>query len=212
MFISKQKILDISPLISSKLAVFPGDTPYSSTVAMSFEQGHNLRLSSIQTSVHLGAHVDAPSHYHRAGVPITDMSLGIFFGDCQVLEVKGCGPDNRVGIEHLLGAIQAPRILLKTTSFPDFNCWNDSFWGLRPELIRHLASKGVCLIGVDTPSVDCSSDKDLIAHQAVYECGMAILEGLVLEAVSPGSYTLVALPLKLADADASPVRAVLIEG
>jgi arylformamidase len=209
---SKQQIIDISPLISPNLAVFPGDTPYSRTVALSFEQGHNLRLSAIHASVHLGAHVDAPSHYHQAGVPITEMPLDLYYGDCQVVEVRSCGSDSRVGIEHLVGAIQAPRILLKTRSFSDFNCWDESFWGLCPELIRYLASKGVRLIGVDTPSVDCSDDKELFAHQAVYKHGLAILEGLVLDAVPAGHYTLVALPLKLADADASPVRAVLVAG
>jgi arylformamidase len=38
---------------------------------------------------------------------------------------------------------------------------------------------------------------------------MAILEGVVLDAVPEGLYELVALPLKLAAFDASPVRAVL---
>ena len=40
---------------------------------------------------------------------------------------------------------------------------------------------------------------------------MAILEGLVLDGVPDGDYELIALPLKLATLDASPVRAVLRE-
>jgi arylformamidase len=36
-----------------------------------------------------------------------------------------------------------------------------------------------------------------------------VLENLVLDAVAPGDYELIALPLKLMTADASPVRAVL---
>jgi len=38
---------------------------------------------------------------------------------------------------------------------------------------------------------------------------MAILEGVVLTGVPPGRYELIALPLRLVGADASPVRAVL---
>jgi arylformamidase len=38
---------------------------------------------------------------------------------------------------------------------------------------------------------------------------MAILEGLVLRDVPAGTYELIALPLRLVDFDASPVRAIL---
>ena len=37
-------------------------------------------------------------------------------------------------------------------------------------------------------------------------------ERVVLERVEPGVYVLIALPLRLRDADASPVRAVLVRG
>ena len=40
---------------------------------------------------------------------------------------------------------------------------------------------------------------------------MAILEGIVLDAVAAGDYELIALPLKIRGGDASPVRAVLRE-
>ena len=64
-------------------------------------------------------------------------------------------------------------------------------------------------MGLDTPSVDLFSSKDLEAHQAFLRFDMAILEGLVLEEVPGGLYELIALPLKLEGFDASPVRAVL---
>jgi arylformamidase len=67
----------------------------------------------------------------------------------------------------------------------------------------------VRLIGIDTPSVDLFTSKDLPAHQRFLANDMAILEGLVLHEVPPGRYELIALPLKLAGFDASPVRAVL---
>ena len=40
---------------------------------------------------------------------------------------------------------------------------------------------------------------------------MRVLENLVLDAVDAGDYELIALPLKLVESDASPVRAVLRE-
>jgi arylformamidase len=67
------------------------------------------------------------------------------------------------------------------------------------------------LVGIDTPSVDLFASQDLEAHKACLRHDVAILEGLVLDGVPPGTYELIALPLKLVGYDASPVRAVLRE-
>ena len=55
------------------------------------------------------------------------------------------------------------------------------------------------------------NDKALESHKRVFAHDLAILEGIVLDEVEAGPYTLIALPLKLESADASPVRAVLID-
>ena len=68
---------------------------------------------------------------------------------------------------------------------------------------------GVKLIGIDTPSVDPFDSKDLPSHRMFLRCDMAILENLILKDVPEGIYELIALPLKLVDFDASPVRAIL---
>ena len=72
-----------------------------------------------------------------------------------------------------------------------------------------LAEAGVKLVGIDTPSVDLFTSKDLPAHNAFLRNDMVIVEGLVLDGVEDGVYELIALPLKLVGFDASPVRAVL---
>jgi arylformamidase len=108
--------------------------------------------------------------------------------------------------------IQAPRVLFKTGSFPDPEHFNTDFCSLSPELVDHLAQAGVVLVGLDTPSVDPVDSKALQAHNAIYRADMAILEGVVLDAIAPGVYTLIALPLKIEGGDASPVRAVLVDG
>ncbi|MFZ4576536.1 MAG: cyclase family protein, partial [Phycisphaerales bacterium] len=71
--------------------------------------------------------------------------------------------------------------------------------------------RGVITIGVDAPSVDLFSSKDLEAHNAILRHDISILEGLDLSKVEPGEYELIALPLKLIGFDGSPVRAVLRE-
>ncbi len=203
-------LIDISPLVSSRIAVWPGDTPYSRRDLCTIADGANLDLSTIETTVHVGAHADAPSHYRGGAAGIADRSLDLYYGDCDVIVVQGCR-GRRVMPADLPRAPRAPRVLLCTGSFPDPDCWNADFAALSPELIAWLHdTHGVFLVGIDTPSVDPQHSKALESHQALADRDMAVLEGLVLTHVPEGIYTLVALPLRLDGADASPVRAALV--
>ena len=71
--------------------------------------------------------------------------------------------------------------------------------------------QGVRLVGIDTPSIDPQNSKTMDAHKAVLAADMRILEGLVLDDVPEGRYELIALPLPIVGADASPIRAILRE-
>lgn len=203
------KIWDISPQISQRTAVFPGDQPFSREVSLSFPKNH-LTLSAIHSTLHIGAHADSSSHYHAEGRGIEARALERYLGQCQVIEVKIL-PGARIFPADVKVEIEAPRVLFKTESFPDPNQWRDEFNSLSPELIEWLAEKGVWTVGIDTPSVDPFDSKGLESHQALFRADMAVLEGIVLGTVAPGFYTLIALPLALKDADASPVRAILLE-
>jgi arylformamidase len=100
-------------------------------------------------------------------------------------------------------------VLLRTGTFPDPRNFNEDFASLSAELVDWLHGIGVITVGIDTPSVDPFHDKILEAHHAMARHDMANLEGLVLDDVPEGRYELIALPLRLAGADGSPVRAVL---
>jgi arylformamidase len=201
--------IDISPLIDASIAVWPGDTPFVHTVNRDMNAGANLTLSDIRTSVHVGAHADAPSHYLRDGSDIASRRLELYVGRCVVLHVR-TRRGERITPVHLDGkVISAPRVLLRTGTFPDPRKWNDDFASLSPSLVDDLYQHGVMLIGIDTPSVDAFHSKELEAHQAFARNDMAMLEGLVLDHVEEGEYELIAPPLRIHGADASPVRAIL---
>jgi arylformamidase len=205
-----RQILDITPTVNSRLAVFPGDVPFREAFSMETKNGDHLTLSSIQTTVHLGAHTDAPNHYASGGQAMDQRDLKYYMGPAQVIDVsKADGP--RILTKDLKNIpIQAERVLFKTLSFPDPYKWNDDFKSLSAELIDYLFQNKVKLVGIDTPSIDPAQDKELESHQAVLRHDMAILEGIVLSDVAAGLYQLIALPLKLEGADASPVRAILL--
>jgi arylformamidase len=200
-------IYDISPLISPRTAVWPGDQPFERSVALDMANGDNLTLSSVTTTVHIGAHVDGPNHYKKDGADIGTRSLDLYMGDCQIITVS---IPLGTRIETCPVEVTAPRVIFRTDSAPDPDHFNEDFCALSPQLINYLASKGVLLAGIDTPSVDLYDDKVLLSHNAIATHDMAILEGVVLTGVPDGVYNLIALPLKLEGADASPVRAVLI--
>ncbi len=202
---------DISPEVSEKTAVFPGDSPYRRTVARDFAQGDNLALSSLQTTVHIGAHADAPSHYHPKGQDISRRPLDYYLGPCQVVTVRLPRGRRIMPADIDLVQISAKRVIFNTGSFPNPDHWNSDFNSLSPELIDALAKRKVVLVGIDTPSIDPETSKALESHQAVHRHDMAVLEGLTLEGVPDGTYNLVALPLRLKGADASPVRAILLK-
>ncbi len=205
------RLWDLSPPIHPGLAVWPGDTPFSQRYLCRIDQGANLDLSTIEGTVHLGAHADAPSHYGAGAPGIAARPLGPYLRACELMHVE-IGRGERILPAHLPSAPRAPRLLLRTGTFPDPTQWNEDFAALSPELVHHLAALGVVLVGLDTPSVDLMHDKALRSHQALLARDMSVLEGLLLDGPPPGLYTLVALPLPIVGADASPVRAVLIEG
>ncbi len=210
-------LFDITPPITSSLAVWPGDTQLSREVLLDMHRGDNLTLSTVRATVHLGAHADGPNHYGVDGPAIDERSLDYYLGPAQVVHVA-VPRGERVTCEMFAAAqpqqsravpSTVSRVLIATGTYPDPTTWNEDFAALAPELVDALHERGVKTIGIDTPSVDLFDSKDLPAHKRFLANDMAILEGLVLSDVPEGFYELIALPLKLVGFDASPVRAVL---
>ena len=201
-------LYDISPTVSPRLAVWPGDTPASREVLLDLAAGDSVTLSTLRGTVHLGAHADAPSHYGARAPTIDTRDLALYLGPCRVLRVAA-PRGSRIGVAVLPPSIEAPRVLFATGTFPRAEEFREDFAALEPALVDALHERGVGLIGIDTPSVDLFTSKDLPAHARFLAHDMAILEGLVLDGVPEGLYELIALPLKLEGFDASPVRAVL---
>ena len=202
------RLWDISPPISPDTPAFPGDTTYSQRWNAQIGPGCPVNVSAITMSPHLGAHADAPLHYGPDASAIGAVDLEPFLGPCRVIDAIGCG--SLIRPEHLMHAIDGvpPRVLVRTCQAAPTQ-WSSTFSAFAPETITWLARHGVRLVGIDSQSVDPAESKTLDSHQQLLAHDMRVLENLVLDAVEPGDYELIALPLKLIDADASPVRAVL---
>jgi arylformamidase len=202
-------IWDISPPVGSGSPVFPGDTRYAQRWVATIGPGGPVNVSELTLSPHTGAHADAPLHYDRAGVPIGAVDLDPYLGHCRVIHAIGVA--RLVCLEHLGHALDdlPPRVLVRTYRRQPLERFDDALAGFAAETVEALADRGVRLIGIDTASIDPAASKTLPSHQVIRRRGLRVLENLWLDDVPEGDYELIALPLRLVEADASPVRAVL---
>jgi arylformamidase len=203
------KIWDISPAVDEHAAVFPGDTAYSQQLHFSLSPGCPVNVNRITLSPHTGAHADAPLHYASGEAAIGAVDLQPYLGPCRVIHCIDCGPlVEPAHIAHALDGLPA-RVLLRTARTAS-QSWV-SFTALAPSTLALIAIKNIALVGIDTPSVDPATNQDRPSHHLLLKHNLRVLENLVLDAVPEGDYELIALPLKLTRADASPVRAILRE-
>jgi arylformamidase len=203
-------LIDISRTLEPSLAVWPGDTPFARRTVLSMAEGAFVNLSTLTLSSHTGAHVDAPFHVQRSGVTIEHLALDAYWGPAQVVTVHK--PTGSLAPEDLghVNLSLAPRLLVRSTgSTAPHDVFPAEFVYPSPLLAEVLGRAGIVLYGSDTPSMDHADSKDLSGHNALLAAGIAILEGLDLRAAPDGVYELVALPLKIAGGDGSPVRAAL---
>lgn len=204
-----QNLWDISPPVAPGSPVFPGDTPYQQQWTANISPGCPVNVSALTLSPHVGAHADAPLHYDPQGQSIGAVDLSPYLGPCRVIHCIDRGP--LVLWEHLAHALHdlPPRVLVRTYQHMPIDHWDGDLAAYAPDTVERLAALGVTLIGIDTASIDPASSKTLDSHQTIRRLNLRVLENLVLDAVPEGDYELIALPLRLMTADASPVRAVL---
>jgi arylformamidase len=209
------EIYDISLPIAPDLPVWPGDPPVSLERVSSIDAGAQANVSRLALSVHAGTHVDAPDHFLNDGRTVESLPLEVLTGPASIVsildEVKVITPRvlDRAGIPS-----GAERVLLKTrNSFlwaRGEKTFDVSFVALSPEAAEWIVQHGVKLVGVDYLSV-APYDESVPTHRALLQAGVVILEGLDLSSVTPGSYDLYCLPLKLTGSDGAPARAILLK-
>jgi arylformamidase len=205
------RIHDISQPLGEDTAPWPGDRRVEVNWTQRIDGGDAVNVAAVTTSVHCGTHIDGYLHILRDGETAAQMPLDAYLGRCLVVDVTGRDEVAERDVADIeLGA--AERILFRTRRTVNPMQFPEPYAHLTPGLARRLGAAGVRLVGTDAPSVDPVDSKTLDAHHALIAGRVAILENVVLTGVEPGRYTLVALPLRLVEADSSPVRAILIEG
>lgn len=187
------KLYDISRELFST-PVYPGDPAPKYEKICRISMGDLCNLSGFFTSCHGATHIDAPLHFIEEGTSIEQMPLEPFFGPCRVVTANGILTGQQMEQLRLYPGL---RLLFRGGAF------------LSKSAAFVLADAGVALIGTDQQSIAPAGDEEA-PHIELLSRGIPLLEGLYLDDVADGIYTLCAFPLKLQGLEASPVRAVLI--
>jgi arylformamidase len=191
------------------MPVWPGDAPCSLAWTDHLETG-GANVAALSCSVHTGTHADGPYHVLADGARIGDVPLGAFLGSAHVVDAAGAREMDAAWLDaHLPNSCE--RLLVRTGAWKSPDAFPAAWPAFTEDAARLLVARGVRLVGTDAPSPDAVEAHGLPVHRILLGQGIAIVENLWLDDVAPGAYELVALPLRLAEADASPVRAVLVE-
>ena len=198
--------IDVSPLVSTETAVWPGDQPLTVRWLARLAAGDPVNLSAITLSPHLGAHVDAPAHFLAGGADVAQLPLAPFLGPAQLVDVSEARDSDGAIPATALGSLAPPtpsRLLLRTRR------GTAPAAPLSAEATTAIAAAGLLLVGIDGASVDPAAAPELTHHRRLAAAGVQVLVGLELDRVTPGRVELIALPLRWAGIEASPVRAVV---
>jgi len=204
------KIHDISMMLNQDVAEWPGDTAFQFQVNWTKEQSGSVNVGQITTSTHIGTHIDAPFHYDDQGKKVHELPLENYIVNAVVIDVSGNDIVSRKILQNVhVGGARA--VLFRTSAWHNRAIFPEEIPAFAADVVDWMVDNDVVLFGVDLPSVDAITSKELPMHHALGKAGRYILEGLVLDDIKEGLYELIALPLKIEGADGSPVRAVLIE-
>jgi arylformamidase len=205
------KFIDISLPVYPGMVVWEDDSPVEIGFDMAIAEGDEANVSYMRMGVHTGTHVDAPLHFIDGGKGMDEMDLSLMMGEVYVFET-----DAKVVTAEVLEGGNIPeirRLLIKSGNGELYKTgvFEPDFCALDESGADWILARGIGLVGIDYLSVEVYGNKDRgePVHHKLLGREVILLEGLVLEGVSPGFYDLMALPLRLVGTEGAPVRALL---
>jgi arylformamidase len=202
-------LYDITRPLVAGIPVWPGDAPCRIDWTARIGADSAANVAALRMSAHTGTHADGPFHVLPDGARIGEAPLDAYVGPARLVDAAGRERLDAAWAAEVLAGGAPERLLAHTGAWADADPFPTRFPALDAASARMLVDAGVRLFGTDAPSVDPFDAADLAAHRVLLGAGAGILENLLLDGVPPGEYELIALPLRMPEADASPVRAVL---
>ena len=208
-------IIDLSHTIEAGMPVYPESTPPRIRDLGLYPQ-YGVHVRELTMDGHVGTHLDTPAHLYASAANTTSLPMDTFLGPAIVVDCTRLAPGDSITPDILASVpgIEAQDFILFYTGWS--RKWGqaayfESYPVCSSELARHLAGLKIKGVGFDTISIDAMESVDLPNHKAVLGAGKIIIENLTcLGKVTGKAFQLACFPLKIADGDGSPVRAVAI--
>jgi kynurenine formamidase len=207
------KVIDLTHLIQEAMPVYPGTEPPVLEPANTLERD-GFREKKLHMYSHTGTHMDAPAHMIESGSTLDQRPADAFFGKAVKIDVRHLEIIERADLEPFLD--EGAEFVLLWTGW-DTRWGTESYFNGFPTLsidaAKWLADKPIKGVGVDAISVDSMAAVDFEVHMALLGHDKVLIENLCSLERLPQSCLFSAMPLKLVDADGSPIRAyALLEG
>ena len=206
-------LFDITLKLSSKTLVYPGDSHPMIKRTSDLIQGDPLTISKLSMNCHVGTHVDAPAHFLADGAILDELPLESFYGPAVVVHLEG-RKVIEVGDLKTVKLPEKHHIILRTpnSSLLKLDQFTHSFCALSQKAAEYLCSQNPLSIGYDYYSLDPYTESGSFpAHKTLARANIPAFVCLDLSYIAAGKYVFAGLPLRLAGAEASPVRALLIK-
>jgi arylformamidase len=211
-----KQIYDISVLLGVESVDLPVVTPYSTEKVQAALGDDIFQISTVTMTLHHGTHVDAPSHLVAYPKTIDQYALEDFILPALVVSIKDKKAVRREELE-CLDIKQGDAVLFETANSTSGKASSGILYDkgiiyISVEAAEFCAQKKVKMVGIDYMGPEnLEGDRGGPVHHALLGKDILVLEGINLQNVPPGRYTLFCLPLKVKDCEASPVRAILIK-
>ncbi len=210
------KIIDLTHFLNHETAVYPGTLAPEFKPASSFEK-HGYRETILKMLSHTGTHIDAPSHVIRNGRTLDKFPPEKFLGRAIVIP---CGNVKEIGLsllsayENRIGSVD---FILFFTGW-QFRWPGEDYFENCPipdrESAEWLSRFNLKGIGMDAFSIDRIGSADFVTeadlpnHNIFLGREILLIENLTnLDKLPDGEFTFQCFPLKLENADGSPIRA-----
>ncbi|TYO97224.1 cyclase family protein [Desulfallas thermosapovorans] len=207
------QFIDLTHTIAPGMPVYPGTEPPRITGACSIAKD-GFREKTLFMYSHTGTHIDAPAHILEDGATLDSLPAAHFYGRATVLDVSRLpGPEITRELISLPPRVNIDFVIFYTGWYHKWGtpAFYTGFPVPSPQAANYLAGLGIKGVGTDAISIDRAGTTNFIIHKIFLQKNMIIIENLAnLAGLAGKIFTLCCFPLKIADADGAPVRAVAI--
>lgn len=184
---------------------------------------HGRTNATLKFSIHEGTHIDPPYHFIADGQTIDQIPVETLIAPGFIFRLGAVTPGEAITLKQLLASATPP------DDISGYIVIIDSGWGQRigtdvyysgsPYLAQDIAdwlvAKRVRAVGLTNPpdKVEAPRKGDAPIHRTLLGNNVLIIENLTnLDAIKDGRFTVVALPLKIAEGCGGPTRVVAVLG